>query len=134
MSRPAACRFFSFTVAANLTSQSGIEKIPDCVTPHVYAVDGERQRNARPNRQPGSLDHIHSTVPAQLGERWKAKVGRKLTAPVVAGGRVCVGCRDAHEVVALDATDGTVVWRYGTGGSMDTPPTVYQGMVASVRL
>ncbi len=70
-----------------------------------------------------------STVSAQLNEQWKAEVGGMLTGPVVAGGRVYLGRRDVHEVVALDATDGSVVWRHGTGGDMDTPPTVYQGMV-----
>jgi len=70
-----------------------------------------------------------STVPAQVGEQWKAPVGGKLTGPVVVGGRVYLGRRDANEVVALDATNGAVVWRYGLGGSMDTPPTIYQGMV-----
>jgi outer membrane protein assembly factor BamB len=69
------------------------------------------------------------TVHPQLRERWKAAIGGRLTGPVVAGGRVYVGCRDAQEIVALDAAEGTVVWRYRTGGGVDTPPTIYQGTV-----
>ena len=68
-------------------------------------------------------------VNAQLQVRWKAEIGRDLTSPVVAGGRVYLGRRDANELVALDAADGDVVWRCRTGGAPDTPPTIYQGMV-----
>jgi outer membrane protein assembly factor BamB len=70
-----------------------------------------------------------STVSARLGERWRATIGGTLTGPVVAGGRVYLGRRDAHELVALDAAEGSVLWRYRMGGAMDTPPTVHQGMV-----
>ncbi len=70
-----------------------------------------------------------STVGARLREEWRTAIGGKLTAPVVAGGRVYLGRRDTHELIALDANEGTVAWRYCTGGAVDTPPTVYQGMV-----
>jgi outer membrane protein assembly factor BamB len=69
------------------------------------------------------------TVPARVHKRWQTAIGGKLTGPVVAGGRVYVGRCDTHELIALNAADGTVAWRYRTGGSMDTPPTVYQGTV-----
>ena len=70
-----------------------------------------------------------STVSAQLRECWRTAIGGKLTGPVVAGGRLYLGRRDTHELIAMDAKEGTVVWRYGTGGAVDTPPTVYQGTV-----
>jgi len=70
-----------------------------------------------------------STVRPPLGELWKTALGGKLTGPVVAGGRVYLGRRDAPELVALDADRGAVLWRYDTGGVLDTPPTVYRGMV-----
>ncbi|MBC8876155.1 MAG: PQQ-binding-like beta-propeller repeat protein [Planctomycetes bacterium] len=80
-------------------------------------------------RDPLRSGATDTTVPARLRERWQTTIGGRLTGPVAAGGRVYLGSRDTHEVVALDATDGTVVWRYGMRGDMDTPPTVYQGMV-----
>ena len=66
---------------------------------------------------------------AKLRERWKTRIGGRLTGPVAAGGRVYLGRRDTHELLALDAVEGAVVWRYRMGGEMDTPPTVYQGLV-----
>jgi len=80
-------------------------------------------------RDPLRSGATDTTVPAQLGERWQTTIGGRLTGPVVAHGRVYLGSRDTHEVVAVDANDGDVVWRYGTGADIDTPPTVYQGMV-----
>lgn len=70
-----------------------------------------------------------SSVEAKLRKRWETAIGGKLTGPVVAGGRVYLGRRDTHELLALDADDGAVVWRFRTGGDMDTPPTIYQGLV-----
>jgi len=51
-----------------------------------------------------------------------------LTAPVCADGRVFVARPDAHEVVALDAADGHVHWRFVANGRVDTPPTLRQGL------
>jgi hypothetical protein len=36
---------------------------------------------------------------------------------------------DAHAVSALDAQTGQRLWTYTAGGRVDSPPTVYQGMV-----
>ena len=66
-------------------------------------------------------------VNAKLSECWKTAIGRRLTGPVVSGGRVYLGLRDAHELAALDADDGRIVWRCRLGGDVDTPPTVYRG-------
>jgi outer membrane protein assembly factor BamB len=70
-----------------------------------------------------------SAVSAPLGECWKTSIGGELTGPVAAGGRLYLGRRDTHELIALDAEDGDVVWRYRTGGAVDTSPTVYRGML-----
>jgi outer membrane protein assembly factor BamB len=47
--------------------------------------------------------------------------------PVVADGRVFVTRPDAHEVVAIDAQSGDVVWRYTANGRVDTAPTIDAG-------
>ena len=70
-----------------------------------------------------------SAVSAQLAERWKRAIGGALTGSVVAGGRLYLGRRDTHELIALDADQGDVLWRYRTGGAVDSPPTVYRGML-----
>jgi len=68
-------------------------------------------------------------VPASLAERWQAKLGGKLTAPVIADGKVFVAATETHEVCALDAAGGKESWRFTAGGRVDSPPTVYEGCV-----
>ena len=56
-------------------------------------------------------------------------LGGKLTAPVVAGGRVFVASVDTHTVHALDGSSGRTVWSFTAGGRIDSPPTIYRGLV-----
>ena len=51
-----------------------------------------------------------------------------ITAPVVAGGRLCAALVDEHQVVALDATNGKVLWRFTANGRIDSPPTLHAGL------
>ncbi len=61
--------------------------------------------------------------------KWSAKVGGKLTQPVVAGGLAFVASVDTHTIHALSADDGREVWRYTAGGRIDSAATVYKGTV-----
>ena len=51
-----------------------------------------------------------------------------ITSPVIAGPRVYVARSDAHEIVALEAATGRVVWRQLANGRIDSPPTIYRGL------
>jgi outer membrane protein assembly factor BamB len=51
-----------------------------------------------------------------------------LSSPVVAGGRVYFSASDCDTLYALEAESGKLLWSYTTGGSIDTPPTIYRGM------
>jgi len=70
-----------------------------------------------------------TSVPATLEEAWKTQLDGKLTAPVIAGGRVFVASIDTHTVHALDAASGKRLWHYTAGGRVDSPPTVHRGLV-----
>lgn len=70
-----------------------------------------------------------TTVPAVLRRKWQVKVGRKLTAPTVAGGKVFVASVDEHRISAIDADSGQSIWRFTAGARVDSPPTLYQGRV-----
>ena len=71
-----------------------------------------------------------TVVPAVgLGERWSARLGGRLTAPVVAEGKVFVAQKEAHTLHALDAATGKTLWRFIAGGRIDSPPTIYRGRV-----
>ena len=68
-------------------------------------------------------------VPAELKLLWQSTVGKKLSAPVVADGRVFAALIDEHRVAALDAGDGHRIWEATAGARVDSPPTYYRGMV-----
>jgi len=48
----------------------------------------------------------------------------RITAPTVAGSLVLVGCPREHSIIALNRSNGTIVWRTTLGGRVDTPPTI----------
>jgi outer membrane protein assembly factor BamB len=70
-----------------------------------------------------------AAVSMDTGIGWQAKITGRLTAPVIAAGRVFVASVDTHTLHALDAGTGKSVWTYTTGGRIDSPPTYYRGLV-----
>jgi len=66
-------------------------------------------------------------VVAVLRRRWQMKSGDKLTAPVVAEGKVLVASVDEHRVSAIDADSGKSAWRFTADARVDSPPTLHQG-------
>ena len=70
-----------------------------------------------------------SAVPANLERKWQTRLGKNITPPVVAGGKVVVSVIDAHRVVALSAEDGRKAWTFSAGAAVDSAPTIHQGTV-----
>jgi len=70
-----------------------------------------------------------TAVPTSLQHKWKVDVGGKITAPVIAGGKVFVASVDEHSLSAIDADSGRSVWQFTAGARIDSPPTVYKGQV-----
>ncbi len=70
-----------------------------------------------------------SPIPKEPSLTWTRDLGGKLTQPVIVADRVFVASVDSHTVYALSADDGHEVWRYTTGGRIDSSPTVYQGRI-----
>jgi outer membrane protein assembly factor BamB len=68
-------------------------------------------------------------VPSNVTTDWKVTLGGKLTAPVAANGRLFVAETDKHTLDALDMTTGKELWRFIADGRIDSPPTIYRGMV-----
>ena len=69
-----------------------------------------------------------SAVPANVKPKWRQKAGGRLSAPVVAGGRLFVAQTDAHTLHCLDAGTGEPAWSYTAGGRIDSPPTIHRGL------
>jgi len=76
---------------------------------------------------PGRSGMASCSVSGDLKTAWKTEIGGKLTAPVVAGGRLYVAAVDRHTLHVLDAGTGAKLWSFTTGGRIDSPPTIYKG-------
>jgi len=68
-------------------------------------------------------------IATALEPAWQTRIGRRLTSPVIAGGRLFVASVDGHTVHAVDAESGRQFWRYTAGGRVDSAPTIYRGRV-----
>jgi hypothetical protein len=70
---------------------------------------------------------------ASVGNRlelaWHKKLGERVSSVTIADGKVFVAAVEQHAVVALDDTSGEELWRFTTGGPVDSPPTFYRGTV-----
>ena len=64
-----------------------------------------------------------------LGKAWELQIDGRLSAPVIAGGKVFVAQVDAHTVHALDFATGKPLWHFIAGGRVDSPPTFWKGRV-----
>ncbi|MDP6544920.1 MAG: PQQ-binding-like beta-propeller repeat protein [Phycisphaerae bacterium] len=68
---------------------------------------------------------------AQVGtvkRDWLSYLNTRLTAPVVSESTAIVGDVDRNEIIAVNLKTGRVVWRYMTGGRMDTAATLHKGI------
>jgi len=71
---------------------------------------------------------VDGSTPSTLKVQWKTTLpGGRISAPVVAEGKVLVASVDAHTVHALDTDGGGQPWSYVAAGRVDTPPTVWNG-------
>jgi outer membrane protein assembly factor BamB len=77
---------------------------------------------------PARSGYTQSPVGLKLKPTWTAKVGGKLTQPVVADGRVFVASVNAHTINALYADTGKTLWTYTAGARIDSPPTIANGL------
>ncbi len=99
------------------------------------AYDAEIKDDSAPGDWPtyrhdaGRSAYTTDAVPSDIDARWNVKLGGKLSSPVVAGSRIYVSQINAHTVYALDAASGNILWKYTTGGRVDSPPTIYRGRV-----
>jgi outer membrane protein assembly factor BamB len=68
-------------------------------------------------------------VAPDVSVAWKTDLKGTLTAPVTWFGKVFVAEPDAHTVYAIDGASGKVLWHFTAGGRIDSPPTIYSGLV-----
>jgi outer membrane protein assembly factor BamB len=72
---------------------------------------------------------VTSHVPAEVSTKWRVNLKGKLTPPVLSEDRLYVAAKNEHTLHALGAQDGRKLWEYTAGGRIDSPPTIYGGLV-----
>lgn len=77
----------------------------------------------------GRSGRASTRVSATLVRQWQTALPGELTAPVVAAGQSYVASTDSHTLYALDAASGEPLWDVTFDGPIDSPPTVYRGLV-----
>ena len=65
-----------------------------------------------------------NTLPESFEPTWKTEMGGKLSAPVVADGKVFLSVIEENKVIAVETETGKKLWTYVTGSRVDSPPTV----------
>lgn len=68
-----------------------------------------------------------TNVAADSVEKWKTRLGGRLTGVTVAEGKLFIASIDTHSVYALNADTGKIEWRFTAGGRVDSPPTIDRG-------
>jgi len=68
-------------------------------------------------------------VPSEPRLLWQRNVGKKISSPILADGRIFVPLVDEHHVAALSAADGGEIWQSAAGARIDSPPTYHRGTV-----
>lgn len=83
----------------------------------MYRHDAERSGTAS------------TELPKKLNVSWIIPLTGRLTAPVIADGRVYVGQIDSHTLHVFDEETGRSLWTHTIGGRIDSPPTIHDGNV-----
>jgi hypothetical protein len=73
---------------------------------------------------PSRSGAVTADIPPDLKVLWQTHLGQKLTSPVIAKGMLLVADTDAHQVHALDSTDGQRKWTWRGQARVDSSPTV----------
>ncbi len=70
-----------------------------------------------------------TTVSADLQEMWRTNIGGRLSTITAADGKIFISAKDQHTIHAITADTGEKIWSYTTGGRVDSPPTIHNGLV-----
>jgi outer membrane protein assembly factor BamB len=62
---------------------------------------------------------------AHIEKAWEQSLPGSLTSVVAANGRLYVAQKNAYTLLALDTSNGAVLWRFTAGARIDSPPTIH---------
>jgi len=113
-------------IQAKKDTESVLENVTGRKTPVTYGNSREWPTYRANISRSASTD---SEIPANLEVKWQVDVGDNLTAPVVAKEKVYLADEKAYSLFCLDAHSGQRNWTYLANGPIDSPPTIYKGLV-----
>ena len=90
----------------------------------LYAQEGWPTYRGNLKRSGSTRDEL----PGTLSQRWVARIGEGITAPVVAGDSVFVAQKEGYALHCLARKDGTRKWKFLANGPIDSPPTICAGL------
>ena len=80
-------------------------------------------------RDPARSGFVPEKMATAMTRRWETRLAGPLTPPIVAEGKLLVAAPETHKIHALDAKSGKTLWEFTAGGRIDSPPTVFGGLV-----
>jgi len=98
----------------------------------AYGKSGKSDDTPWPTYRQDARRYAGTTakVPVKgLKPLWKTKFKARISAPVIAEGKIFIAETDAHVLRALDAPSGKSLWKYIAGGRIDSPPTYHKGLL-----
>ncbi|MHC4071321.1 MAG: outer membrane protein assembly factor BamB family protein [Planctomycetota bacterium] len=98
----------------------------------AYGKSGKSDDTPWPTYRQDTRRYASTTakVPAKgLKPLWKTKFKTRISAPVIAEGKIFIAETDAHVLHALNAVSGNPLWKYIAGGRIDSPPTYHKGLL-----
>ena len=96
------------------------------LAPHAPSPQGDWPTFRHDPARSGST---MAAVPVRLTPAWHVDLGGVLTQPVYANGKLLVAATDRHTAYAFDVESGKELWRYTADGRIDSPPTLWNGLV-----
>ena len=111
---------------ANLSAEARLEQGPaygKAQGPNTGSADWPTYRHDASRSGSSSVE-----VTTNLKRVWQKKLGGRLSAPIIAAGKLFIASVDTHTLHALDAKTGNLLWSYTAGGRIDSPPTYYKGL------
>ncbi len=135
---PCACypeaKLYGFTALAAATKSRAVPKDVDVKGrlekgPSYGAIKKQNAASTWPTyrHDGGRSGATTEKVSARVQQKWTAKLGGRLTQPVIGGGRLFVSDIDSRTIFAIEAASGKILWKYHAGGRVDSPPTFVGG-------
>ncbi len=95
---------------ASLSAEARLEQGPAYGQVHVRSASPDDWPTYRHDESRSGT--TSTTVSAVLKQTWQAELDGRLSAPIIAAGKLFVASIDSHTLYALDAASGRLLWNY----------------------